>query len=117
MDDAREDDIEKNELTVKASVARIINIQGTEVVNEAFGETTSVQDHIDERVCDGRKCRTKDKEDECRMVGEWKVFGGRCKVVERASAGIEGHNVLNTLSPDDEAILGIIGSLADLVGD
>ena len=44
MDDAREDGREKGEITVKASVARVVNIQGAEVVDEAFGKTNGVQD-------------------------------------------------------------------------
>ena len=48
---------------------------------------------------------------------KWHVFVGRAKVVECAGAGIESYDVIQALPAYDEAVLGIVGPVADFVSN
>ena len=113
MNDTCEDHVEELGSVTEVGVACVVVIERPEVVDEASGSTCSFEDDEDVGVGDGRKRRTEVKEHEERRITDGVIWILAGKEIGKPGPGIESNRVVDALAPQNEAVLLVVGPVAD----
>ena len=88
-------------------------IERLEVVEDASGNTYSVEDDEDVGVGDGRKRRAEVKEHEERRITDGVIWVPGGEEVGKPGPGIESNRVVDALAPQNEAVLLVVCPVTD----